>query len=277
MNTDFLTSLIEKAGEFAATAGLRLVGTLLIVVIGFIVINRIVRALKKKASKKLDESVRNFLLSAFSIVMKVILVLTAANFLGVPMTNLVAVIGSCGLAVGLALQGSLSNFAGGLLILIFKPFRVGDYVAANGLEGTVTEITVLYTYLVTLDNKTVVIPNGALSNAAVTNYSAQKVRRVDVNVNVSYKSDVEHVKDVLSAFVSSLPYVEKEPAPAIVLTGYNESAIGFQIRAWTETAHYWDVMGEIGYGLQKALRDGGIEVAFPQLDVHLDQKDEAAK
>lgn len=265
--------ILANLVQIATTAGVRLVGAVLIVVIGFIVIDKFTKHFKKhRHIEKVEKSVIDFLASFFSIALKVVVVLTAANYLGVPMTNLVAILGSCGLAIGLALQGSLSNLAGGIMILIFKPFRDGDYVSVAGLDGTVTGITVLYTYLRTPDNKTIIIPNATASNGSVVNYSMEKYRRVDIPVSVSYDSDVNNVKEVLLDFVNGIPYVEKEPACAVVISSYAESSINFTIRAWTESAHYWDVAGAINYGLQKTLADNGISVPYPQLDVHIDNK-----
>ena len=201
----------------------------------------------------------DFLSSFISVALKVVIVLTAANYLGVPMTNLVAILGSCGLAIGLALQGSLSNLAG------------GDFVSVAGYDGTVTGITILYTYLKTADGKTAIIPNSTASNACVVNFSMQEYRRVDVPVSVSYNSDVNKVRDVLLEFANGLDYVEKEPACAVAITAYADSSINFVIRAWTEKSHYGDVLTSINFGLQKVLSDNGIEIPYPQLDIHLDK------
>lgn len=267
----FFTGLMSTIVSFATTTGIRLIGAILIVVIGLILTSKLSKLLKRKMSSKLEKSVCDFLSSFISIALNAVIILTAANYLGVPMTNLVAIVGSCGLAVGLALQGSLSNLAGGLMILIFKPFRDGDFVSINGFDGTVKEITILYTYLTTLDNKTVIIPNATVSNSSITNFSKEKYRRVDIPVSVSYKSDVNEVRKVLLDFVSGIEFVEKDPEPAVVISAYADSSINFTVRVWTENAHYWDVAGSINYGLQKALSDNGIEVPYPQLDVHLDK------
>ena len=272
--TDFgsvIKGLLANIIEFATTAGIRLIGAVLIVVIGIILTSKLSKLLKKRMSTKLEKSVCDFVSSFVSIALNAVIILTAANYLGVPMTNLVAIVGSCGLAVGLALQGSLSNLAGGIMILIFKPFKDGDFVSINGLDGTVKEITILYTYLTTPDKKTIIIPNSTASNASVTNFSMEQYRRVDVPVGVSYKSDVNEVRRVLLDFVKDVEFVEKDPAPVVVISAYADSSINFTIRVWTENAHYWDVMGSINYGLQKVLADNGIEVPYPQLDVHLDK------
>ncbi len=267
-----IKEILSNLASIAMTAGVRLIGALLIVIIGFVVIGKLTKYFKKHSRiSKIEKSVLDFLTSFVSIALKVVVVLTAANYLGVPMTNLVAILGSCGLAIGLALQGSLANLAGGIMILIFKPFRDGDYVSVNGLDGTVTGITILYTYLKTPDGKTIVIPNATTSNSAVVNYSTEKYRRVDIPVSVSYDSDVEQVKNILLNFAKTVPYVEKDPECAVVISAYAESSINFTIRAWTESAHYWDVAGAINYGLQKLLADNGIKVPYPQLDVHIDK------
>lgn len=269
---EFLKNIIEKLVEFGMTAGIRLVGAILIVVIGFMAINKIIKAIRtSKRANKIEKSAVDFLLSFASVALKVVIALTAANYLGIPMTNVVAIIGSCGLAVGLALQGSLSNLAGGIMILIFKPCKDGDFISVNGLEGTVKEITILYTYLKTPDNKTIIIPNSTLSNASLINYSMEKARRVDVSIGVSYKSDVNKVREVLLEYVKGIEFVEKDPAPAIVISAWGDSAITFTMRVWAPSEHYWDVAGAINLGLQKVLADNNIEIPFPQLDVHIDK------
>jgi len=267
-----LDSILSHLFQFGMTAGVRLIGSILIVVIGFIVTGKLVKAIKRSPRiASFDKNVVDFITSFIKIALNIIIVLTAANYLGVPMTNIVAILASCGLAVGLALQGSLSNLAGGLMILIFKPCRSGDFISVNGLEGTVSEITILYTYLKTPDNKTVIIPNSTVSNSPITNYSIERKRRADVSISVSYKSDVHKVKTVLEEFVKTLPNIEKQPECAVILSSYDESGITFTIRAWTSLDHYWSVIGDINYGLQKVLADNGIEIPYPQIDVHLDK------
>lgn len=269
---ELIKTVLNRLVEFGMSAGIRLVGAILIVVAGFIVINKIIKAIKKsKKAATVEKTAMDFILSFTGISLKVTVLLTAANYLGVPMTSMVAIIGSCGLAVGLALQGSLANLAGGIMILIFKPCRDGDFISVNGFDGTVKEITVLYTYLTTPDNKTVVIPNSVVSSSALINYSMQEKRRVDVSIGVSYKSDVNKVKEILLAFVKDIEFVEKDPAPAVVISSYGDSAITFTIRAWAPSSKYWDVAGAVNYGLQKVLADNNIEIPFPQLDVHLDK------
>ncbi len=268
---EILKTIINKLVDFAMTAGIRLIGAVLIVIIGFTVVSKVVKAIKKsKKNEKIDKSALDFVLSFVSIALKIIIALTAANYLGVPMTNLVAIIGSCGLAVGLALQGSLSNLAGGIMILIFKPCKDGDYISVGGLEGTVKEVTILYTYLTTPDNKTIVIPNATISNSSITNYSTQENRRVDVTIGVSYKSDVLKVRDILLKYANGISNIVKTPEPAVVVA-YADSSINFTIRVWAKTSDYWTVMGDINYGLQKLLADNGIEIPYPQLDVHIDK------
>lgn len=267
-----IQNILNRVIEIGMSLGGRLIGAILIVIIGFAVVSKVIKAIKKSSKfQHVEKSALDFLLSFANIALKIIIALTAANHLGVPMTNVVAIVGSCGLAVGLALQGSLSNLAGGIMILIFKPCRDGDYISVNGLEGTVKEITVLYTYLTTPDNKTVIIPNSVISNSALTNYSVQKTRRVDVSIGVSYKSDVNKVRDILLKYAGGIEFVEKDPAPAVAISSYGDSAITLTIRVWTVSEHYWDVAGAINFGLQKLLSDNGIEIPYPQLDVHLDK------
>ena len=269
---DLAKNIISKLIDIAMTAGVRLVVSALIIVIGFVITNKILKIVKRShMTENVDKNVLGFLLSFANIALKILVVLTAAGYLGIPMTNVVAIIGSCGLAVGLALQGSLSNLAGGIMILIFKPFKDGDFISVNGFEGVVKNITILYTYLLTTDNKTVVIPNATVSNSALTNYSTEKLRRAEVSIGLSYNCDVEKVKEVFLDFAKGLPYVEDEPGCSVSISSYGDSSINFSIRAWTQNEHYWDVVGSMKFGLQKVVAENGFEIPYPQLDVHLDK------
>lgn len=269
---EFINSILSKLGEFASTAGLRLAGALLILAVGFRLCKLFLKLLKKsKFFEKTDAGVQTFIISLLNIVLKILIVLSAIALLGVPMTNFVALLASAGVAIGASLQGSLSNLAGGIMILVFKPFQVGDYVETAQGSGTVAEITILYTILDTPDNRRVVIPNGAISNEAVTNYSYHDTRRLDVIVSVSYDSDMEAVKEILLQNAQSHELVLSDPAPFCRLTEHGDSALKFALRVWTKQDDYWQVNFDLKESIKKDLDKNGIKIPYPQLDVHFDK------
>lgn len=270
---EFLKTALAKLGEFASTAGLRLIGALLIVIIGFKLTKWIMKLLKKgKVFSKIDGGVQTFLCSFLGIALKVVVLLTAISILGVPMTNFVAILSSVGLAIGLSLQGSLSNLAGGIMILVFKPFRVGDYVDTAEGSGTVTEVTILYTILTTPDNLRIVIPNGTISNEAIKNYSYHDIRRLDLTFSVSYDAEIEAVKSLLLEKANQHPLVLKEPAlPFCRLAEHGESSLNFTLRVWVKSDDYWSVNFDLKEGVKNALDEKGIDIPYPQMDIHLDK------
>ncbi len=266
----FLQNFLTGLGSFALTAGGRILGAAVILIAGFLIVGKLLKTLEKsRAFAKMDKTPRSFLIGFLNVILKALLILTAASILGVPMTNIVAIVGSCGLAVGLAMQGSLANLAGGLMILIFKPFKVGDFIEANGFMGTVESISVLYTEMITPDNRKVVAPNGSLSNATVVNYSAKDTRRMDFDIAVAYGSDIDAVRASLLNLASTVDGVLEDPAPACNISTYNESSVTFTLRVWVESAKYWDVHFALRNGAEKALKDNGVKIPLPQLDVHV--------
>lgn len=259
--------------ELGTAWGLRLLGALVILAIGL----RLVKWVKKWLSKtdkldKIEPSARSFLVSFTGFALHTVLFISVAMMLGIPATSFLAAIASCGVAIGLALQGALSNFAGGLMILMFKPFEVGDYISTADVSGTVTDITVVYTVLKTPDNKVITVPNGTLTNSVVENYSAVENRRVDLVFNVSYDSDVSKVKALLMQVISAHPQVLGEPAPFARMSAQAESAIEFTVRAWCRTENYWNVRFDLVESVKSAFDENGITVPFPQMDVHVNQK-----
>lgn len=252
--------------------GLRLLGAIVIVAVGWYLIKWIERLLKKgKAFHKMEETARGFLISVISVALKVALIMTAVATLGVNMTGMVTLLGSCGVAIGLALQGSLANFAGGILILVCHPFRVGDFIESGGNIGTVKSISILYTTLVTIDNRDVVIPNGGLSNATVINYSAEDLRRVDLDFNVDVDTDVERVKKVLLLLAERHELVLENPAPFARMTGRGDSSLTVTLRAWVKKDDYWQVRFDLLEQVKDAFEKLEIVVPFPQMDVHMHQ------
>lgn len=266
----FLEHLLQTLKTVGATSIFKILLAVVILIIGSKLIKIIIKLLNKSHSyAKLDESVRSFLNSFIRVVLYAVLYITAATALGVPETSLVTALASCGLAVGLALQGSLSNFAGGLMILIFKPFVIGDYIVSGSFEGTVKEINVLYTVIVTIDNRTVTIPNSSISNAPVVDVTGQATRRLDISVGVSYNADIDKALSVLSALAANNKEILQTPAPQAVVDNLGESSIDLILRFWVNTENYWPVRYQMLKDVKQALDENGIEIPFPQLDVHV--------
>lgn len=263
-------TFVSVLGDFLAKGGIKILLSLVLLVVGWKLISLFTKLiLNNRHFKTVDEGAKGFLIACLSIVLKVVLVLTVAANLGVPMTNVVTVVGSCGLAIGLALQGSLSNFAGGLMILIFHPFRVGDYIEAGGKEGVVKEINLLSSTLSTPDNKDIIIPNGTLINSVITNFSAEKERRVDLEFSVSYGTDTERIKKILTVLAEKHPLVLSEHAPFARLIRQDNSALVFGLRVWCKNEDYHTVRLDLLEQTQAAFEKLEIQIPFPQMDVHL--------
>lgn len=253
---------------------LRLIFAGLIMLIGFKLVNTFIKRMhRKKHTRNLDESAFSFVTSAVSIVLKVIVCITAASVLGVPLTAVVTLLSSCGLAIGLAMQGSLSNFAGGVMILIFRPFSVGDYISNHTDEGTVTDISIFYTTLRTPDNRRIVIPNGMLSNEAIINVSSYDTRRVEIPLTASYDSDISTVLDIIKSTAQKNGAVLSDPPIDARMTSQDASAISFFCRVWVKREDYWKVKFELTQALKEAFDENGIEIPYQQLDIrHRDAK-----
>ena len=201
----------------------------------------------------------------------IVLFIVVLHILGVPTASIITVFGSCAVAIGLALQGGLSNIAGSLMILIFKPFKVGDYIEVSGKEGTVKSITMFYTTITTFDNKLIQLPNGSLSNSNITNYTANKKRRVDIDISVSYSSDIDKVKKVINELISKNELVLQEENNYVKLSKHDDSALVFAVRVWTKTENYWDLYFDLMESIKKTLDKNKIEIPFPQMDVHINK------
>ena len=262
----FLNGLVD----LCISAGSKLVLALLIIGIGLGIAKAFVRFLRKsKMVGRMDRTVASFFMNFVSIGLKVVVFITAIGVLGVPMASVITVLAATGAAVGLAMQGSLSNLAGGLMLLIFKPFRVDDYIESQGVSGTVEEISIMYTVLCTPDNKTVTLPNGTLMNSTVVNYSKKDMRRVDIVLNVAADSDIDRVRDLLTSIASAHPLVCKEPELAVKYTGRTDNGLGFAVRAWTKKDDYWTVSFDLNEAIKKAFDKTGIQVPFNQMEVHV--------
>ena len=247
----------------------KLAGAIITLILGFWAISIISSVVEKQMRKrKVDLSLRRFLKSLLGITLKVLLLITVISMLGVQMTSFVALIAAAGLAVGFAMQGSLANFAGGVLILLFKPFKVDDYIEAQGYGGTVHEIQIISTILKTPDNKTVIIPNGQLANGSVVNYSTEPTRRVDMTFGISYESDLKKAKDILSKLVKKDKRILKEPETQIIVSSLGDSSVNLTVRAWSGRDDYWDIFFEMQQKVKEEFDKAKIEIPYPQVKVH---------
>ena len=270
-SVDF-SKLIDTVMEMGASFGVKLIEAVIVLLVGFKLV-KVVKKFLRQSPKldKLDAGLRTFLASASSILLYVLLIITIAMILGVPVTSFITILASCGVAIGLALQGSLSNLAGGIMILLFKPFKVGDYIEAAGESGTVNEISVMYTEILTVDNKRITIPNGSITNSVIENYSAENTRRVDLTFNTAYSNDVEKVKSVIMGVVEKHPATLKTPEPFVRLSAHKESSLEYTVRIWCNSADYWDVYFDTIENVKKAFDENNIQIPFNQLDVHIEK------
>ncbi len=263
-------AITEQAITLTMTYGPKLVLAILTLIIGLWIINRIVGLAKRTMeARKVEPTLARFLTSLSSVGLKLLLLISVAGMVGIQTTSFIAVLGAAGLAIGLALQGSLANFAGGVLILLFKPFRVGHVIDTGGALGTVDEIGILNTILKTFDNKTIIIPNGNLANNQIVNMSLEENRRVDWVFGVGYDDDLKKVKEVLQGLLDAEERILKDPATTIALNEFGESSINFVVRAWTKAGDLWPVYWDMNEKVKAAFDEHGISIPFPQRDVHL--------
>ena len=261
--------LLSKLLDWGIEVGKDLLGAIIIYIVGSFIIKQVGRLLARILEKrKLEISVQTFLRSLVSILLNLILAFAIVSRLGVETTSFAALLASAGVAIGMALSGNLSNFAGGLIILVFKPFKVGDYIEGQNANGTVREIQIFHTILTTVDNKVIYVPNGALSSNAITNYSKQETRRAEWVFGVEYGEDFEKVKAVLQRIIDADPRILKDPAPMIALGALSASSVDIKVRAWAKTADYWDVYFDMNKIVYDTFNKEGIGFPFPQLTVH---------
>lgn len=260
--------MIEKLLRLAYDMGLTLLYALVVLFIGLKVIRHLVKMIDMAFQKStMDKTVRLFLESLIRMALKVVLLITVASMLGVEMTTFITLFGAMGLAVGLALQGSLSNFAGGVLILVLKPFVVDDYIDGGGHSGIVTRITIFYTYLTTLDNKQIVIPNGILSNGSIINYSANDTRRVDLVFGVGYESSTEQVKALIHQVIQDHELIMDMPEPFVRMSSHGDSAIEFTVRVWCKATDYWAVHFDLMERVKASFDANNINIPYPHVQV----------
>ena len=262
--------MIDSATDLALLYGPKLIGAIVVWIIGSWIIKVLLSALNKiMAKSNVDNSLRPFLNSLTGMVLKVMLGITVLGMLGIEMTSFVAILAAAGLAVGMALSGTLQNFAGGVMILLFKPFKVGDFIDAQGHAGSVKEIQIFNTILKTGDNKTIILPNGGLSTGSMTNYSTEPKRRVDWTIGIAYGDDIDKARAVIKSMCDADARILKDPEVVIVVSALADSSVNFTVRAWVEAADYWGVFFDMNENVYKTFATEGLSIPFPQMDVHL--------
>jgi small conductance mechanosensitive channel len=262
-STDYITT-------YAVEYGIPIIKAVLTFAIGLWIIRIIRKGFGRFLNKRnIDESLKPFLKSLLYNTLLALLVLTSLSTLGIQMTSFVAIIGAAGLAIGLALQGTLQNFAGGVIILVLRPFKVGDFIEGGGLSGTIKEIQIFNTVMLTPDNKRIVIPNGGLSNEAITNYSSEDKRRVDMVFGIGYGDDIKKAKEILVELVKADDRVLAEPAYRVDVSSLGDSSVNFNVRPWVATTDYWNVYWDFQEKVKLEFDKQGISIPFPQRDVHI--------
>jgi small conductance mechanosensitive channel len=267
-----MNQILEKVWELVTIYGLRVVAAIVILIIGRWVAKGISKLIGRMMEKgKVDHTVQRFTVNMAYIALMVFVVLAALSQLGIQTTSFIAVLGAAGLAVGLALQGSLANFAAGFLMIIFRPIRVKDYIEGAGVAGTVEEIQIFTTTLVTPDNKTVIIPNAALTGGNIVNWTLKGTRRVDMIFGIGYGDDIDKAKQIMADVLAADPRILKDPSPQIALLELADSSVNFVVRPWVNASDYWGVYMETTEKIKKAFDANGISIPFPQRDVHVYQ------
>lgn len=260
---------MEKYIDILTANTINVLFAIVVLFVGFKLINFSSYILKKAYKSRISNDAVYFLFQIGEIIVKVALIISLVAFLGIPTTSFVAILGSVGLAIGLSLQGSLSNFAGGFLILMLKPFKSGDFITGAGHSGTVEEIQIFYTRILTPDNKVITIPNSQLSNDSIINFSANSTRRLDFNLGVGYGEDIDKVKKAVLSVIEKQPEILKDPEPFVRLGQWADSSINFVVRVWVNKDDYWKVNFNLMEEFKKEFDRQGIEIPFPKMDVYV--------
>ncbi len=275
-----LTSLIqnldlaELASTYAIPWTINIVMALVIYVIGKTVVSIVVNLVKKLLVKaKMDDILINFVCSIMSSILILFVIVAALDQLGIDTTSFIALLGAAGLAVGLALQSSLQNFAAGVMLIIFRPFKAGDFVEAGGTSGVVEDISIFSTTLKTGDNREVIVPNGSIYGGTITNYSAKETRRIDMVFGIGYDDDIRLAKEIINTVVSSDERVLKEPETLIAVSELADSSVNFAVRPWVKSADYWGVKFDLTEKIKLAFDEQGISIPYPQMDLHLNKQE----
>ena len=267
-----VTNIVDWIKETGLEYGLKLVGAIVALLIGLWVIGTLTRFMARMMKKRdMDPSLTSFFRSLVNILLKAALVISIAGMVGIEMTSFIAILGAAGLALGLALSGTLQNFAGGVMILIFKPFNVGDVVEAQGYTGKIKEIQIFNTIMLTPDNKTIIIPNGGLATGSMTNYSKEPQRRVDMTFGIGYGDDAAKAREVLMNLIAADDRILKDPEPFVALSELADSSVNFVVRVWVESANYWGVYFDMHEKVYNTFAKEGLNIPFPQMDVHVHQ------
>lgn len=270
VDTAQITSFAENSWQMMMDYAPKVISALVVLVIGLIIIRMIVNGVRKAfEKKKFDVTLQRFLVSMIGILLKAALAITVIGMLGIQMTTFVAMLGAAGLAIGLALSGTLQNFAGGVILLILRPYRVGDFVEMQGHSGTVKEIQIFNTIMTTPDNKTIIIPNSPISTGSMINYSTQPKRRVDFTIGIGYDDDIDKAREVILGVITKDERVHKDPEPFIAVSALADSSVNFVLRVWADSGDYWGVYFENLEAIKKALDANNISIPYPQRDVHL--------
>ena len=264
---------INKAVDLGFDYGPKLIGAIIVLILGLWVIKLATKMAGKSLQRaKLDQSLVSFMMSLTNVLLKILLFITVMGMVGIQMTSFIAILGAAGLAVGMALSGTLQNFAGGVIVLVFKPFKVGDFIEAQGFSGTVKEISIFTTHLNTVDKKLIVIPNGPLSTASLTNFSAEPLRRVDWKFAVAYRDNMDDFKKAINDFIAQDNRILKEPACFMGLSELGDSSVSLVVRAWVKNSDYWVVHFEMNEKVYKLLKENKLSVPAPQMVVQLQEK-----
>ncbi len=270
MNDIDVSKYQDTIMEMIVTYGPKLIMAILTLIIGLWIIKGMTRGLSNMLDKRdIDASLKPFLKSLFGALLKILLVVSVMGMVGIEMTSFIAILGAAGLAVGMALSGTLQNFAGGVIILILKPFKVGDFIEAQGFSGTVESIQIFNTILKTPQNQVILVPNGGLSTGAVVNYSVESTRRLDQTYGIDYSDDISKAREIILRVVNEDSRILKDPAPAVVLTGLGDSAVNLSMRVWTKNEDFWNVSFDTMEKIKKTFDAEGVSFPFPQRDVHM--------
>lgn len=263
---------MNAAWSFLQVYGWSILGAIITFIVGWWLIQIVLKILVNVLEKsKIEKSLVGFLRTLSDFLLKMILIITTLSMVGVDMTPFFAILGGLAIAVGIALKDSLGNFAAGVMILFFKPFKVGDYIETSGVSGSVLEIQIMTTVLKTPDNKHIIIPNGKVVTSVITNYSREETRRLNLVFGVGYESDMEKVRGLLKEIIESDERILQEPAPQILMSELANSSVNFSVRMWTKASDYWNVNFDMNEKVFKVFNDNGINIPYPQVDVHINQ------
>ena len=267
-----LDQVSDMLTNYATNYGIKLITAIVVFFVGLKIVSLICKGMAKWFEKtQFDEALESFVQSLAGMALKVILVITCAGIAGIPTTSLVAVLGAAGLAVGLALSGTLQNFAGGVLLLILKPFKIGDFIQADGHSGSVVSIQIFNTILNTPDNKRIILPNGPVATSAIINYSAEEKRRVDFVFGIAYDDDVEKARGIIRGIIDADERIDQDPEPLIVLSALGDNSVSLTVRVWSDAPNYWSITFDLNEKVKAAFDAEGITFPFPQRNVYMHQ------